>query len=120
MGKRVLKTAVGQRASVVEQTSALNKKGANDRVAEVTVPARTPAVAARQALAHFAAVLGDPKASAARKDKAARLILTHTAKPAKSKRDSAAAAAPSGKKEQQRADASQAAAKPGKWTGLLQ
>jgi hypothetical protein len=71
------------------------------------------------ALAHFAAVLEDQKASPARKDKAARLLLTHSASPAKARRAAAAAAEP-GKKDQQREAAQTAGKGGGKWAGLLQ
>jgi len=72
------------------------------------------------AMAHLTAVLKDKKASAARKDKAARLILTHTgATPAKARRAPSAAAAEKGKKELQRDEAS-GAGRDSKWTGLLQ
>lgn len=70
------------------------------------------------ALAHFAAVLEDPRASAARKDKAARLLLTHSAA-AKGRRGLAPAAADKGKKEAQR-DAAATAGTGSKWAGLLQ
>lgn len=70
------------------------------------------------ALAHFAAVLEDPRSSAARKDKAARLLLTHSAA-AKGRRGLAPAAADKGKKEAQR-DAAATAGSGSKWAGLLQ
>lgn len=68
------------------------------------------------AIAHLAAVLEDPKASASRKDKAARLLLSHAAAPAKGRK---AAAEPKGKKELQADEASTAGAST-KWAGLLQ
>jgi hypothetical protein len=70
------------------------------------------------ALAHFAAVLEDPRASVARKDKAARLLLTHSTAP-KGRRGSTPAAGDKGKKEAQR-DAAATAGSGSKWAGLLQ
>lgn len=87
--------------------------------AVVQARAKSPAQARRAALTHFAAVLANPGAAAARKDKAARLILTHSQPTAKARRPGAAPV-DKGKKEQQRTAASEAAANPGKWTGLLQ
>jgi hypothetical protein len=69
-------------------------------------------------MAHLAHVLEDPKANASRKDKAARLILTHTAGP-RPRRAPAAAAAPAGKKQSQLDQAAKVASKPSKWAGLL-
>jgi hypothetical protein len=71
------------------------------------------------ALAHFAAVLEDPRASQLRKDKAARLLLTHSTSSAKGRRGSAPAAAEKGKKDLQR-DAAATAGTGSKWAGLLQ
>lgn len=74
------------------------------------------------AMAHLADILADAKASPARKDKAARLILTHAdSGPRKSRRAAAAAApvAPRGKKEVAREEAANVGTD-SKWTGLLQ
>lgn len=72
---------------------------------------------------HLADVLRDPKSSVARKDKAARLILTHSGgAPAKTRRVARAAAADpadKGKKELQREQA-ESAGDATKWKGLLQ
>lgn len=82
---------------------------------------QTPAKRRRQspkamAIAHLASVLENPKASAARKDKAARLLLSHA--PHKAGRQPPAAKG-KGKKELQAVEASTAGAD-NKWAGLLQ
>lgn len=72
------------------------------------------------AIAHLALVLEDPKASPARKDKAARLLLSHAAAPpTRAELGRKAAEAPKGKKELQADEASTAGAST-KWAGLLQ
>lgn len=68
------------------------------------------------AIAHLASVLENPKASAARKDKAARLLLSHA--PHKAGRQPPASKG-KGKKELQAADAA-AVGGSDKWAGLLQ
>lgn len=68
------------------------------------------------AIAHLASVLENPKASAARKDKAARLLLSHA--PQKAGRTPPTAKG-KGKKELQAADAA-AVGGSDKWAGLLQ
>lgn len=71
---------------------------------------------AKLAIAHLASVLKDKKASQARKDKAARLLLQHAGAPAKQRRAGGAAA--KGKKELQ-AEEAQTAGDKSKWEGLL-
>jgi hypothetical protein len=71
------------------------------------------------AIAHLALVLEDPKASQARKDKAARLLLSHAAAPSTGRRQEPAAAE-KGKKELQREGAQSAGVGTSKWAGLLQ
>jgi hypothetical protein len=70
------------------------------------------------AIAHLATVLEDPSASPTRKDKAARLLLSHAAAPAKPRK--AAAGEPKGKKELEAEGASAAGKSSSKWAGLLQ
>lgn len=86
------------------------------------MPTKRKAAPAALAMAHLTRVLKDKKASAARKDKAARLILTHAdSPPGKARRAHPAAAAEKGKKDLQREQASGAIASgASKWAGLLQ
>lgn len=100
----------------------MSPKPKTDTAAAVDTCARKRGSPRAMAMAHLATILADAKASQARKDKAARLILTHSgAAPSRPKRAAAGTAVqPKGKKEVARDDAAAAVESPSKWTGLLQ